>query len=130
MCHILKLASLQQTDVCVPQVDYLIGGHATSSGGLYLSAGQNGGNVAIFPVQEQESSRTSHKIFGPPVARLAGSHSSIVRCLEVLNLDKFLLISGAEDGRICLWQLDQCSELGLSNRLSRRPQSASRAAPY
>lgn len=57
-------------------------------------------------MEAAQTCRPCHKVFGPLVARLAGSHSSIVRCVEFLDFDRFVCISGGENGRICLWELD------------------------
>ncbi|CAD7702649.1 unnamed protein product [Ostreobium quekettii] len=113
--------------VPLAQIDYLIGCHCTPGGHLSLFAGSNGGTVTTFPVREPGPDGC---IFEPSSTIFAGGHSSIVRCIDVVDFDQRICISGAEDGRICLWRLDAQSEDSGLSRMLRTPQTNARVSPY
>ena len=85
-------------------VDYLVScWHEEESGEVYILGGNNSGEGLICEVTPSSVR---------PIGSLAGGHSDILRCaVTVPRADgkQKALLSGGEDGRLCMWKDRGCS---------------------
>ncbi|GAA6062143.1 hypothetical protein JCM10212_003178 [Sporobolomyces blumeae] len=87
--------------------DYLIGAHYNPAlNGVCLLAGTDNGNVAILNASDPQTWVMEQMLSGAGGRTLATNrgHTDIVRCAH-LDVNTSTVVTGGEDGQICLWTL-------------------------
>ncbi|GAA5840154.1 hypothetical protein JCM3766R1_004112 [Sporobolomyces carnicolor] len=87
--------------------EYLIGAHFNPAlGGVCLLAGTNGGDVAVLNAAQPRTWVMEQVLSGAGGRTLATNrgHTDIVRCAH-LDTDTSTVVTGGEDGQICLWSV-------------------------
>ncbi|KAM0750479.1 WD40 repeat-like protein [Meredithblackwellia eburnea MCA 4105] len=86
--------------------DYLIGAHFNPVlGGLCLLTGTQKGDVAIMNLKDPKNWILEQVLPGVGGRTLGGQgHSDIIRCAH-LDAQTSTVVTGGEDGKICLWTL-------------------------
>ena len=82
----------------LPAVDYLVGAQWDGER-LLLSAGTQAGGLGLFPVAD-----VAPLLGAAPVATCAaGPHEAVVRAAVLVPGAPGVLVTGAEDSRVCVW---------------------------
>ncbi|GAA5904443.1 uncharacterized protein JCM6883_006493 [Sporobolomyces salmoneus] len=87
--------------------EYLIGAHYNPAlGGVCLLAGTNSGDVAVLNASDPQTWVMEQVLSGAGGRTLATNrgHTDIVRCAH-LNTETSTVVTGGEDGQICLWSV-------------------------
>lgn len=115
-----------------PRADYLLQcEYDDRSDQLAMAVGTIDGTVAMFRVGDHAAGTIGNAIkLGKPMAVLQGGHCDIVRSMVCVGREVWL--TGAEDGRICVWRGAALSEKDISSGgpISRQQGHMRRASPY
>ena len=102
---------------------------------LVLLAGTQGGVLAAWPLTAgADGTLAVH----PPAAVLAGGHTDVVRAATWLGPSGSTLVTGGEDGRLCVWTTAGPGDVAPSaraahappERTTSNPSSGQRYSPY